>query len=189
MLQLSKALINVPVMSLRVGGQVATAIEPIINPTNLKIEGWFCADTRSKKKLVLLSQDVRELLPQGLVIDDFDVLADPHDLIRMKDLLHINFPLLGHNVVSESKQKLGKVSDFATETTTFYIQKLYTSQPLLKSLKGGSTSIERNQIIEINQKQIVVKDPLQLTRVRQEEAMLEDNQAGAPQPAPASPIE
>lgn len=187
MLQLSKALINVPVMSLRVGGQVATAIEPIINPTNLKIEGWFCADTRSKKELVLLSQDVRELLPQGLVIDDFDVLADPDDLVRLKDLLQLNFPLIGHNVVSESKSKLGKVSDFATETTTFYIQKLYTSQPLLKSLKGGSTSVDRNQIIEINQKQIVVKDPLQLTRVRRDEE--ETDQSTAIQPAPVAPIQ
>lgn len=161
MLQLSKSLINVPIMSLRIGGRIGSAGLPIINPNNLKIEGWHCTDDRSRQELILLSQDVREVLPQGLVVDDYDALVSPDDLIRMKELLEIDFPLMGHKVMTESKERLGKVTDFAAESTTFYIQKLYTSQSMLRSLNGGATSVDRNQIIEITDKKIVVKNPLQ----------------------------
>jgi hypothetical protein len=185
MLKLSKSLVNVPILSLRIGGEVGTATQPIINPTNLKIEGWRCVSSQSKDELILLSQDVREVLPQGLVVNDVEVLADPEDLIRHQKLLEIDFGLLGHNVVSESKRKLGKVSDFATETTTFYIQKLYTTQSILKSLKGGSTSVSRNQILEITDRQIVVKDPLQPTPAV-EQVLTPADQT---QPLPATPIQ
>lgn len=186
MLQLSTSLANVPVMSLRVGGQVATAVQPIINPRNLKIEGWFCNDNRSSKQLILLSQDVRELLPQGLVVDDYEVLAHPEDLVRMKDLIEMNFGLLGHQVVSDKKRKLGKVTDFAAETTTFYIERLYTTQSVLKSLKGSGTSVDRSQIVEINDRQIVVKDPLQPVST----AAPRSAQANpSPQVIPATPIQ
>jgi len=174
-------------MSLRIGGQVATALKPIINPTNLKIEGWHCVDSRSKEDLILLSQDVREVLPQGLVVDDFDVLAKPEDLIRLKDVIQYDFNLLGHAVVSDKKRKLGKVSDFAAESTTFYIQKLYTAQSMLKNLKGTGSSVDRNQIIEINDRVIIVRDPLQPVPVLQQAVQPVDE--AAPQPLPASPIQ
>lgn len=185
-MQLSKSLLNVPVMSLRLGGQVATAVEPIINPNNLKIEGWFCHDSKSKNQLVLLSQDIREILPQGFAINDFEVLAHPDDLVRLKSILNLDFPLLGHAVISDKKRKLGKVSDFATETTTFYIQRLYTSQSMLKNLKGSGTSVDRNQIVEINAKAIIVKDPLQPMPVQQQAVA---RPQGVPQAMPASPMQ
>src|SRR5437762_11710997 len=125
MLQLSTAITNRPVMAIRTGGQVATAEIPIINPNNLKIEGWYCQDRFSKKRLVLRSEDVRDIVPQGIVVNDHDALTDPNELVRLKEVLSINFVLIGKPVVSVSKQKLGKVSDFATEMTSFYIQKLY----------------------------------------------------------------
>ena len=60
MLRLSESLVNRPVMSLRTGQQVVTAHEPIINPNNLKIEGFYCSDCFSKEELVLLYQDIRD---------------------------------------------------------------------------------------------------------------------------------
>ena len=53
---------------------------------------------------------------------------------------------------------MGKVSDFATEVETMYVQKLYVSQPLHKSLVGGSLSVDRSQIVEITSKRIVIQD-------------------------------
>ena len=40
-----------------------------------------------------------------------------------------------------------------------YIQKMYITQPIMKSLKGGQLSIDRSQIIEITDKKIVVNNP------------------------------
>lgn len=163
MLQLSGALTNKAVLSLRTGTQVATVTAPIINPSNLKVEGFYCQDYFSKSMLVLLYQDIRDLLPDGFVINDHDVLTQPHELIRLKDVMSLNFQLIGKQVETASKEKIGKISDFAVEVETMFIQKLYASQSLLKSFTGGSLSIDRNQIIEITNRRVVINDPLQGT--------------------------
>lgn len=151
-------------MSLRTGQPVATTTEPIINPNNLKIEGFYCTDRFSNDRLVLLYQDIRDVIQQGFVIDDHDVLAAPDELVRLKQVMDIGFTLLGKSVVTLSKERLGKVNDYATEIETMYIQKIYVSQGMLKSLTGGSLGIDRNQINEITDKKIIVNDPLQGVR-------------------------
>jgi sporulation protein YlmC with PRC-barrel domain len=163
MLQLSGALQNKPVMSLRTGTQVAVASAPIFNPNNLKVEGFYCTDRFEKKQLVLLYQDIRDIIPQGFVVDDHDVLVDADELIRLKDVMKLSFELIGKQVETVSKHKVGKVSDYATETTTMYVQKIYVSQSLLKSFTGGSLSIDRNQIVEITNRRIIINDLVQPT--------------------------
>lgn len=166
MLQLSAALANRPVMSLRTGGEIATAVEPIINPNNLKIEAWWCIDKFTKEQLILLNQDVRDIIKQGIVVNDHDVLTDPNELIRLQEVLKLEWSLLDAPVVTTDKHKLGKVSDYAADMPTLYIQKLYVTQPLIKSLSGGGLSIDRNQIVEITNRRIIVNNPLQPTKTR-----------------------
>lgn len=164
MLQLSQSLLNQPVMSLRTGGQVATATTPIINPNNLKIEGWYCQDRFSKSTLILLGQDVRDIIKQGLVINDHDNLSDPDELVRLKDILDLNFELLGKPAFTDHNQRIGKVADYAVEIETLYIQKIYLSQSLVKSFSGGTLSVDRQQIVEITNRKIVILDPLKPTK-------------------------
>lgn len=158
MLRLSESLLNRPVMSLRTGQQVATAQEPIINPNNLKIEGFYCTDRYSKDELVLLYQDIRDVIAQGFVVDDHDVLVAPDELVRLKDIMEIGFTLTGKPVETVSKERIGKVSDFATELETMYVQKIYVSQSLIKSLAGGNLGIDRSQINEITDRKIIIND-------------------------------
>jgi hypothetical protein len=161
MLKLSSALlVNKSVLSLRVGGAIATITAPIINPNNLKIEGFYCQDRYSKQELVLLYQDIRDTLPQGYVVNDHDVLVEPEELVRLKDVLELNFELIGKPIITISKEKVGKVSDYATETETMFIQKIYASQSIIKSLSGGSLSIDRGQINEITPTKIIINDLL-----------------------------
>jgi sporulation protein YlmC with PRC-barrel domain len=161
MMQLSGMIVNRPVLSLRTGTQVAVALAPIINPNNLKIEAFYCQDNIDRKQLILVAQDVRDVMAQGIVINDHDVLTEESELVRLQDLMHINFSLLGKPVVTASKQKIGKVVDYAVEVESLYIQKLYVSQSLFKNFGGGSLGIDRSQIIEINDRTIIVSDPIQ----------------------------
>lgn len=137
---------------------MAQVIEPIINPDNLKIEGFYCEDRFSKGRLVLLWQDIREVLRQGYVVDDHDVLTDPSELVRLQNVLELKFTLVGKEVVTVDRQKVGKVSDYAAETTTMLIQKIYVSQSILKSLTGGSLSIDRSQVHEITPKRVIINE-------------------------------
>ena len=158
-------MLNRNVLSLRTGSPIAVISGSIINPDNLKIEGFYCEDVTDNKQLVLLYQDIRDVLPQGVVVDDFDALADPTDLVRLEKVLALSFELIGKPVETISHSKLGKVSDYAFESVTMYIQKIYVSQSILKSLTGGNLSIDRNQVQEITPKKVIINDLLQPTRV------------------------
>lgn len=167
MLQLSNFFINRSVLSLRASGSVATATRPVINPNNLKIEGFYCTSSQGGN-LILLCQDIREILPDGFVIDDFERLAEADDLVRLKDILQLNYDIIGKQVVTVDKHKVGKVSDYAVDTSSMYIQKIYSSQSIFKSLTGGSLSIDRSQVQEITARKIIItelqpKNPLPAT--------------------------
>lgn len=158
MLQLSGALLNRSVLSLRTGSPVASVTAAILNPNNLKIEGFYCQDRFDKKELVLLYQDIRDVMPDGYVVNDHDVLVEADELVRLKKILELNFELIGKPVVTVSKHKVGKVSDYAAEVETMFIQKLYVSQSIMKSFTGGSLSIDRSQVQEITPRRIVIND-------------------------------
>lgn len=161
MLQLSDTVLNKHVLSLRTGSAIARVVSPIINPDNLKMEGFYCEDNKEGQRLILLYQDIREILPQGLVVNDYEVLAEPEDLVRLKEILEIEYELIGKHVETVSGEKVGKVSDYAFEGETMYIQKLYVSQSLLKSFTGGSLSVDRSQIHETTPRRIIINDLLE----------------------------
>lgn len=164
MLQLSNSLLSKQVMSLQTGAAIAVVTGPIINPDNLKIEGFYCEDRFSKQELVLLYQDIRDTLPQGYVVNGHEVLVEPEELVRLKNVITLNFELTGKQVVTVGKQKIGKISDYATETETMFIQKMYVSQSLMKSFTGGSLSIDRTQVQEITPRKVIINDLMETSR-------------------------
>lgn len=166
MMLLSNSIANMPVFSLRLSGQIATTLSPIINPNNLKVEGFYVQPQNTRSTPVLLSQDIRELMPRGIVIDDLDVLSEPEELIRLKQILEIDFELLGKKVVTVKGKKLGRTSDFALNTENFMIDKIYVSPSVIKSLAKDSLAISRSMIVEINDRRIIVKDLQATSRSR-----------------------
>lgn len=146
---------NRPVISLRVGGQIGIAETPIINPHNLKILGWWCATPSGRQ--VLLAEELRDNVPEGLAVNDEDSLSDPSDLVRHKEILDISFELMD-KLVRTKRQKLGRVSDYSYNDGMF-IQKLYVARPLRKVFSSEDTLIiDREQIIEVTDKYIMVRD-------------------------------
>lgn len=156
---LSKSLMNIRVMSLRTGGQVGVATRMIINPNNLKLEGWYVDSRFSNQRKILLANDVRDFVSRGMAINDQEDLSDPEDLVRLQPILELNFELVGKFVRSQSGKRYGKVSDFAVDTGGLIIKKLYASQAIIKNLSASSLSIDRTQIVEITNTTIVIEDP------------------------------
>lgn len=110
------------------------------------------------KQQVLLAEDVREILPQGLAVNDADALSHSNDLVRHNEILTIHFQLL-NKAVKTKRQKLGKVADFAYDNEAMLIQKLYVTRPLTKLFASEDTLIiDRNQIIEVSDHYILVRD-------------------------------
>lgn len=154
---MSKSLFNRPIMSLRTGGQVGWAVEPIINPHNLKILGWWCKMSGNGQSLVLLAEDVREMMPTGLAVNDEDALATIDELVRHRDILEVRFELLD-KLVKTKKHKLGKVSDFSYNDGML-VQKLYVARPMTKIFSSDDLLlIDRSQILEVTDSYILVRD-------------------------------
>lgn len=153
----SKGLFSRPILSLHSEGQIGLAMEPIINPHNLKIIGWWCKTPASPKQLVLLTENVREMMPKGLAVDNDSALSLPEDLVRHHEILDIHFILLD-KLVRTKRHKLGKVGDFTYDESMF-VQKLYVARSLVKLFSPEDTLIiDRNQIQEVTDSYILVDD-------------------------------
>lgn len=159
MLCLGQSVIGKNVLSLRTGAPVGSVNDIIIDPNNLKIEGWHVQDLFNKRSKIVLSLEVRDILSQGIVVNDHDAMTDPHDLIRLKPILDLHFSLLNLPVFTDHKKRLGKVNDYAFDKDAMIVQKLYVGQPVMKSFSGGTLMIDRSQIVEITNRRIVVREP------------------------------
>lgn len=163
MLRLSNSYFDRAILSLRIGGRIGTAHTPIINPNNLKIVGWY-ASASDGSEVILPVIEIRDFIIKGLVVNDYTALTHPEDLVRLKQIIDLQFELIGKQVITEHKRKLGKVSDFAVDDQ-FVIQKIYVNPTLFKSLTSDQLIIGRSSIIEITDKHIIVSDGLEKSRI------------------------
>lgn len=157
MLQLSTTYLDRSILSLQTGSAIGKTTMIVMNPNNLQIEGWIVDNYLQKGSFVLPTVEVREFIPKGVVVNHHEALTPTEDLVRMQESLKIRFELMGKSVVTESKQKLGKVTDYAVDEN-FYVQKLYVNPSLLKSFSAQQKIISRSDIVEITDRKIIVAD-------------------------------
>jgi len=150
--------ISTPVMSLQTGQALAKVSTPLINPDNLKIEAYFIegASLDHHPSLVRIA-DFREVSALGIIIDSSDEIIKPDDVISIDKLIKIKFQLIGISVVEDTGRKIGKVFDYTIDVDTFYIAQIYTNSKKLSSINQTTVILHRDQIIEVSDKQIIVK--------------------------------
>lgn len=157
MLLLSDKLQNVPIMSLQTGAELARTQDLIIDPRNLKIIAVSVAGpTLESNPSVLHMSDIREVSDIGYIVDDSNALMSTEGLVRLQEVIGFHFELIGTQVKDRHDNKLGKVSDFAYDPTSFNIMQIHTAQSLLKSLATASNIVHRNQILSVTNECIVV---------------------------------
>jgi len=155
MLLLGSSFAKFPLLSLRTGSAVGSIVGHLINPHKLKIDALWCKSSHSKTPMISLIQDIREVSPKGVIIDDDDVLIEPGEAIRLKSVIKLQFDLIDKKVVS-GRFSLGKVADYAIERDGFTIQKLYVTPTIWNKIKTNRLTIDRAQIIEVSQREIKV---------------------------------
>ncbi len=156
---LASSLKNLPIISLLNGQIVSAVAEPIINPDALELVAVYCQNGFWRKRSsVIMARDIREVAKEGLVIDSLEDIEDASEIVRLKAVIEQHYSPDGAEVVTQSGDKLGKVEDYAIETTGYRIHKLYLKQSLLKNLLLNNLVIDRSQIVDVTPKTIVVKD-------------------------------
>ena len=152
-------LMDYPVLSLHLGAEIGATEDLIIDPARLQIVGFFVgAPADEADGDILETRDVRELAPSGMIIDSGEVLELEEDAIRLKEVLELEFRLIGLKVETKEGTKLGKVIDYIVETDSYKIVQLIVKRPLLKALNDPELVIPRSEIVEVADTKIIVKD-------------------------------
>ena len=158
MLLLSSQVNNTSVMSLQSGSELGKVGKAIIDPRNLSVAAYYVSGPRIQTASVLHSSDIREYGPLGFIVDSTDnVMALDADLVRLQEVIGLNFTLIDKQVIDEQKKKLGKVTDYTLEFESFEIQKIHVSQSVMKNFSNSNLIINRSQIVEVTNKQIIVR--------------------------------
>lgn len=159
MLVRSKQLAESQVLSLHTGQVIARLVAPIINPHQLEVIGFYVDHAKNKQEaMVLLAGDIRQSQAGRVFINSVDELTTISDLIRLKDLIEIKYVVTDKPVRTVSKKKLGKVEEYAVDTLTWQIQKLYVKRSVFKSFSTHSLVIDRQQVLEVSDSEITVND-------------------------------
>ncbi len=159
MLLSAQQLLNIPVMSLQTGGQLARVASLVIDPRNLTIIAFeLDGPALDIRPSFLCLPDVRELSNMGLIVDSSDEFVGLDDVIKVKEVYEFKFTLDDKTVVDEKGRRLGKVTGFSVEPNSFLVKQLNVKRPLLKSLTDTELLIDRTQVVEVSDDKITVKN-------------------------------
>ena len=159
MLVMSSRLIGAPVLSVQAGGPVGRIANIIVDPNDLKIVAFrLDGPVINKQQNLLDVRSVREYSNYGFVIDDIDELVGPSDVIKISEILKLNFNLINLKVETKKGSKLGKVQDFTVTSEDFIVQQIIVKRPVIKSFNDPELTISRNEIVEITDYKVIVKD-------------------------------
>lgn len=141
--------------SVRSAGRIGHVIEPIINPHNLHVDGFYCDAVNASANGVIVDIDIREITHRGIIINDHEDIAEADELVRLKPIIDIHFELIGKPVF-QNRKKIGKITDYALDSASLYIQKLYVQPPLFQSMGSSQLIIGRSSIVEVTDTRVVV---------------------------------
>lgn len=145
---------------MQAAGPIATVAAAIIDPNNLKILGLKLSGplvAHSNENLIDV-KSIREYSRYGCIIDSADELIAEDDVIKIKNVLELNFDLIGLKVETKQGTKLGRVSDYTLTSEDFMVQQIIVRRPALKALVDSELTISRKEIVEVTDYKIIVKD-------------------------------
>ena len=167
MLVYNSKLLGASILSFQDSGAIARVSAPVVNPDNLKILAFKLEGPAINATNNLLDvKSIREYSPLGMVIDSSDELIGPDDVIKIKEVLDLNFNLTGLKVETKKGSKLGHITDFTVTTDDFTIQQIIVKRPLVKSFVDPELTIHRREIVEITDYKVVVKDEEKVIKAR-----------------------
>ena len=158
MLRFLADLENANVVDLSSGRVIAQVVDIVVNPHDLSIGALVCFSRSKDSNLYLQTQDIHEFNGENIVVQNSESLADLEELVRLKEIVDINYKLVGKVVKTNTKKRVGVVSDVAFNDKSFMFDKLYVRPPVTKLLSMNDLIIGRNQVVEVSDKAIIVRD-------------------------------
>lgn len=150
-------------MGLQTGSELARTKQPVIDPATLTILAYSVeGPLLSQQPMLLRVADTRELSDIGFIVDSNEEFVEPDDIIKLAEIYDLGFAIINMPVTDEKQNKLGKIIDYTIDTDSFTIQQLTVKRPLFRRLGDTELLIHRSQIIEINNKSIVINSAAEI---------------------------
>ncbi len=164
-------LINMPVVSLQTGGAIGWIKKAYMNSNDLKIavlelQGPMIGKSQER---FLDVKSIREYSEYGFIVDSAEELFDVIDVDKLRRIVDLDYEIIGLKVISRKRSHLGKIEDYTVTSDDLMLQQLVVKRPSWKSLLDSELLIPRKEIVEVNNKAIIVKDDEKTIRAKAEE--------------------
>ena len=159
MLVSANRLIGTPILSMQSASPIGTISNSIVDPDTFKIIAFYIdSPIADKSTNILDTKSIREYSRYGCVVDSIEELIGKTDVVRINQVIDLNFSLTGLKVETKKGTNLGKVIDFTVTSEDFIIQQIIVKRPLIKSFSDPELTIPRKEIIEVTDYKVIVKD-------------------------------
>jgi uncharacterized protein YrrD len=158
MLVANTRLIGTKVLSVQTGAPIGQIVKPIVDPSTFKIIAFELAGPLIREANYLTTDSIREYSHFGMVADSIDELVSPSDVVRLEEVLSLNFSLTGLKVETKKGSKLGHILDFTISSDDYMVAQIIVKRPLIKSFNDSTLVISRKEIVEVTDYKIIVKD-------------------------------
>lgn len=158
MLVANSKLLGLSVLSVQTGAPVGFIADSIVDPNTLQIIAFSLSSGLVREAKYLDTRSIREYSSLGLIIDNIDELVAPDDVVKLSQILALNFNLLGLKVETKKGSRLGHVLDFTVSPDNYSISQIIVKRPFIKSFNDPTLVISRQEIVEITDYKIIVKD-------------------------------
>lgn len=159
MLVYSSRLIGTAVLSIQAGGPIGRISSLIVDPDNLQIIAFKLEGPGvDRRQNILDSRSIREYSKYGMVIDSADELVAKNEVIKIAEILELSFNLIGLKVETKKGSNLGKVIDYTLTPEDFITQQIIVKRPTIKSFIDPELTIPRQEIAEVTDYKIIVKN-------------------------------
>ncbi len=128
----------------------------VVDPSKLAVS--LLAIDELQGRSYLMPSDIRFVSGQRVIIDAEEKLSDKDDLLRHQELIAQNFDPIGCSVVTESRKKLGKVTNYAIDDTSWQIAKLYVTAGIFGNPLQQEQIIDLADVVSTESKKIIVRD-------------------------------
>lgn len=159
MLVYNSKLADTPILSMQTGGPIGKISSSIVDPDTLKIIAFYVdSPLTSRSANILATSSIREYSSYGIVIDEIEEIIEKSDVVKISNIIDLNFSLIGLKVETKKGSKLGKVADYTVTSDDFAVQQIVVKRPLVKSFVDPELIIHRKEIFEVTDYKIIVKD-------------------------------
>ena len=156
------------ILSFQSGAPIGVIQDPIIDPNSLKIIAFKLSGHFPGGTNILDTNSVREYSQLGLIIDNEDELVTANDVVKISQVLSLNFNLVGLKVETKKGSKLGHITGFTFTSEDFIIQQIIVKRPPLKAIIDPELVISRKEIVEITDYKVIVRDEEKVLKERAE---------------------